>query len=268
MSAADHLVAVSNWDADRPEIAKLPRVGDYRSIDWEKLLQLRPAVMIVQFRADKMPPGLTQRAAELNIRLVNVRNNRLADLYETLDLLGDALSERPKSDAAKSHVQKQLETIHQRVAAQPPVRTLLLRSPTDLASVGGGNFLDELLTLAGGQNVLEGGDNSYPTLDREKLLALDPDVILYLLPGASSQVIEQANANLQSLPQLKAVRAQRVHVLTDSYLLLPGYNVPNIATRFAELLHPPTTQPSASTLYPPPSTLYLLSRASPTEASP
>src|ERR1043166_2750016 len=43
MNAADHLIAVSNWDPDRPEIAHLPRVGDYRTIDWEKLSELHPA---------------------------------------------------------------------------------------------------------------------------------------------------------------------------------------------------------------------------------
>jgi iron complex transport system substrate-binding protein len=238
MGAGEQLVAVSNWDAERPEIQKLPRVGDYRSIDWEKLSTLGPNVMIVQFRADKVPPGLSERAAELGVALVNVKNNRLSDLYETLDVLGDALKQRDKSDAAKTQIKSQLETIQRQVAGKPPVRTLLLRTAGELASVGGGNFLDELLTIAGGRNVLEGGDNSYPTLDRERLLALDPDVILYLLPGASPQVIEQAHASLASLAQLKAVRNKRVHVLTESYLLLPGYIVPNIARRFAELLHP------------------------------
>src|ERR1700733_12229278 len=42
MNAADHLVAVSNWDTNRPEIAGLPRVGDYQTTDWEKLAQLQP----------------------------------------------------------------------------------------------------------------------------------------------------------------------------------------------------------------------------------
>src|SRR6184192_363303 len=37
IGAADHLVAVSNYDARRQEIEGLPRVGDYRTQDWEKL---------------------------------------------------------------------------------------------------------------------------------------------------------------------------------------------------------------------------------------
>ena len=247
MNAGDHLVAVSNWDAPRDEIRNLPRVGDYRSIDWEKLTALKPNVMIVQFRPDKMPSGLAERAAELDIQLVNVKNNQLADLYETLDLLGDALHERAKSDGARSQIKGELESIHQKVASKSPARTLLLRSATDLASVGGGNFLDELLTIAGGINVLEGGDNSYPTLDRERLLALDPDVVIYLLPGASEQVVEQAKRSLAGMTQLRAVRNQRITVLTDDYLLLPGFSVGKISRRLAEEIHPDVITPATTT---------------------
>src|SRR5687768_12849902 len=60
MGAADHLVAVSNWDAENPQTASLPRVGDYRSIDRERLTAIRPDVVVVQFRADKLPPGVTE----------------------------------------------------------------------------------------------------------------------------------------------------------------------------------------------------------------
>ena len=80
MGARDRLVAVSNWDADRPEIAGLPKVGDYRTVDWEKLIELRPDVMVVQFRADKMPPGMEERAESAGIRLVNIRIVRLEDV--------------------------------------------------------------------------------------------------------------------------------------------------------------------------------------------
>jgi ABC-type Fe3+-hydroxamate transport system substrate-binding protein len=65
MGAADHLVAVSNFDADRDQTRGLPRVGDYRTQDWEKLSALRPRKMIIQMRPERLPPGLGGRAQEL-----------------------------------------------------------------------------------------------------------------------------------------------------------------------------------------------------------
>ncbi|MGH7178649.1 MAG: ABC transporter substrate-binding protein, partial [Tepidisphaeraceae bacterium] len=180
MGCADRLVAVSNWDPRRPETDGLPRVGDYRTIDWEKISELHPDVMIVQFRADKLPGiGMTQRAQELGIRLVNVENNRLDDLYRTMEQLGAAIGEPDAARTASDRVRSQLDVVKKRVAGKPPVRTLICRSGTGLDVVGGGNYLDEILQIAGGQNVIPGGENSYPTIDRELLISLDPDVVLH-----------------------------------------------------------------------------------------
>src|SRR5687768_5191621 len=99
MGAGERLVAVSNWDAERPEIAGLARVGDYRTVDWEKLATLRPDVMIVQWRPDKMPPGVAERAAELNIRLVNLRIVYLEEIFTALQTLGDGIGEPVKAAA-------------------------------------------------------------------------------------------------------------------------------------------------------------------------
>jgi iron complex transport system substrate-binding protein len=240
MGAGDHLVAVSNWDPQRPETAGLPRVGDYRTIDWEKIASLRPGVMIVQFRADKMPPGLRGRADEYGIELVNVHNNRLDDVFTTMRTIGDAIGETSKAAEAEKRLRGELDAVRARVAGKPRVRTLIARTHTGLDVVGGGNFMDELLTLAGGENVLGGGDNSFPTIDREMLLSLNPDVVLQVIPGATPQEIEHSKRFWTTVPQVSAVKSGRVYVLTDSYLLLPGYSVAKIADLFARTLHPTT----------------------------
>ena len=238
MGAGDHLVAVSNWDADRPEIAGLPRVGDYRTIDWERIGALRPGVMIVQYREDKMPTGLRQRAASLGVKLVNVKNNRLDDVFTTMRTIGEAIGESSKASEAESKLRAELDAVRSRVSGKPRVRTLVARTHTGVDVVGGGNFMDDLLTLAGGENVLAAGENSYPTIDRERIVTLNPDVVLQVMPGAAPQEIEQARQFWASLPQVSAVRNGRVYELTDSYLLLPGYSAARIADLFARKLHP------------------------------
>jgi iron complex transport system substrate-binding protein len=238
MNARDHLVAISNWDADRPEIAALARVGDYRTIDWEKLAVLRPNLMIVQFAPDKTPPGLAERAADLNINLLNIKINRLGDIFDAFHTIGRAINESDKAARAAVDLSVELDKVHQRIAGRPPVRTLILHSESALAAVGPGTFLDDLLTICGGKNVLADATMPYPTLDREKLLALNPDVVLQLLPGASPQIQAQARDFWSSVPSLAAVRAGRVHILTEPYLLLPGYSVARVAEQFAKLLHP------------------------------
>ncbi len=238
MGAADHLVAVSNWDAKLPEIDSLPRAGDYRTVDGEKIAQVKPSVMIVQFAPDKMPAGLEEKTRGMGIRLVNVRINLLNDIFKTIDQLGDTLDERAKAEAAGKKLHAELEAVRQRVSNEPPVRTLLVHSESDLSCVGGGNFMDDLLTIAGGNNVLSGGDNSFPTIDREQLVSMNPDAVILLLPGESEQVIDHAKEFWANQKAILAVKNNRVYILTESYLLLPGMSAGKIAEQLANCLHP------------------------------
>src|SRR5579862_2476565 len=96
MGAGEHLVAVSSYDAD-PRAASLPRVGDYLSTDWEQISQLRPEIVITQYGDGKTPQGFRDRAAALGIRQVNLRIERLDDVFAALDTLGDACGEREKA---------------------------------------------------------------------------------------------------------------------------------------------------------------------------
>lgn len=238
MGAADQVIAVSNFDADREGTAGLPRVGDYRTVDWEKLSELRPDIMIIQVRPDKLDPGLAQRAEQMNIRLVNVSIYRLEDIFTTIQVIGEAVDRPEEAAAAAKKLRDQLDAVRRRVKGRELARTLISIGESPLSTAGGGTFVDDLLEIAGGKNVIQGGFNSYPTIDREMLLQHDPDTVLQLLPDASQQVMEQAAQFWKSMPQLSAVKRDRVYFLMEWYLLLPGLRVGDVAERFAERLHP------------------------------
>src|SRR5688500_8423286 len=72
VGAQDHLVAVSNYDRGKPPVRDLPTAGDYLTVDWERLGQLRPGVLVVQAREASAPAGFKQRAEQLGIRPVYI----------------------------------------------------------------------------------------------------------------------------------------------------------------------------------------------------
>jgi iron complex transport system substrate-binding protein len=161
--------------------------------------------------------------------------------------LGDAMGEKEKADRAAGELKGRLDAVKKGAAGKAKMKTFLGRGATDLSAVGGGNYLDELLTLAGGENVLQGGENSYPTIDREKLTVLDPEVVILLLPGASEQVVNEAKRFWEQMGEVKAVKGKRVYIWTEDWVLLPGWRVGDLAKRMGEVLHPLTaTAPVAS----------------------
>jgi iron complex transport system substrate-binding protein len=243
MGAGDHLVAISNYDIDREGTRSLPRVGDYQSLDWERLSVLRPDIMIVFMTPDRMPEGLKQRADRLGIKLMNVRTERLEDVFLQWAALGKAVHEEKKAEAAIARLRSQLDEVRKHVAGKPKVRTLIVREKGADGVVGVDNFLNDALEIAGGENVVR--TPGWPSIDREMLLSLKPEVIIQLLPEASPQVVGEAKQFWAALPHVPAVASGRVHILTQWFTLQPGSHLGQTAKMLASLLHPdaPATRP-------------------------
>jgi len=245
MGLGDHLAAVSNFEPDRALTRDMPRVGDYQTTDWERLGALRPDFMIVQISPDRMPPGLLENAKRLNIRVINIKLDRLTDIFTTMTQLGDALSAPQTAMLASITLGRQVEAVRRRSTVQIP--TLVAVGDSGQSLAGPGTYLDDLITISGGHNVASSLNNPYPSADRETLVALKPQVIIQLLPGGSAQLAEKSRQFWLSIPEIPAVRYGRVYVLTDADALLPGFNVGRLADEFNRLIHlqvPAGTQPS------------------------
>lgn len=235
MGVGDHLVAVSHYDTRRPGTANLPRVGDYQNFDWEQLGVLRPDLLIVFMDPQRMPVALRQRAEQLQITLVNCRTERLADIYAEIDHLGQLVREPAKAAMAASELRRRLDAVRRRVASLPPAPTLVVREATGDGVVGRDTFINDILEIAGGVNVVN--NPGWPSLDREMLVSLKPQVIVELLPEASPQVIGQARQVWQTMPAVPAVANGRVYIIDQWWAVQPGVHVADLAEKMAELLH-------------------------------
>jgi ABC-type Fe3+-hydroxamate transport system substrate-binding protein len=249
MGAKDHLVAVSTYDNQRPDVGNLPRVGDYQNIDWEMLQSLHPSAIVIQIQIDRLPAGFSQRAADLHADPVNVTINRLADIDGAMTTLGNAMGTPDLASAATTQMRQRLNAVRSRAAGQPPVKALIVVGDGGDSLAGSDTYLDDLLHLAGGVNAAGGLKTSWPQVDREMLLSLKPDVIIQLMPSPSPQERQQAAAVWKQLPQIPAVAAGRVYVIDNWYALLPGWHVTDLAEQFAQCLHP--SMPTSSTSQPP-----------------
>src|SRR5262249_13629293 len=95
------------------------------------------------------------------------------------------------------------------------------------------NYLNDILEIAGGENVIKPGGSPYPSIDLEMLADLDPQVIFQLLPDASPQVLAHAKELWAMMPNLSAVRNNRVHIFTEPFFIQPSQHVGELAERFA-----------------------------------
>jgi len=240
IGAGDRLVGVSNFDNDREGIAGKPRIGDYQTINWEKLSDLQANVLLLQYAPDRLPAYLQQQCAAMGIRIVNLKLDTVNEICNAMTTLGDAVGDPLRANQAAAALRAKLDAVARSVKGMPTVRTLVVTNDQSLSIAGPGEFLDELLTIAGGRNAADSLGKSYPDVDREMILTMSPDAVIRLVPDGDKkpQVIEQGNTLWQGMPDLPAVKNHRVYVLTEWYGELPGVEIGNLAERFAEVLHP------------------------------
>lgn len=247
IGAGDRLVGVSNFNDDREGTAGKPRIGDYQNINWEKLAGLGANVLLLQYAQDRVPPYIQQKCADLGIKIVDLKLDTIDEIAQGMMTLADTIGRPNRGRTAAMALKAKLDAVRLRVAGKPRVRTLVVTNDGNFALAGPGEFLDELLHIAGGENAAESLGKPYPEVDREMIMSLAPDVVIRLVPDGDRkpQVVQQGDRIWDSLSDLPAVKNRRVYVLTEWYGELPGFRVGDLAEKFADVLHPDTVNPES-----------------------
>jgi len=241
MGAGGRIAGVSNYDRFPPDVARLPKVGGLLDPDVERLLSLKPDLVIVY----DTQTDLKRQLERARIPMFGYVHRDLADITVTMRALGARIGMKTAADAAAARIEQQLAATRARVANRPRPKTLLIfgREPGALRRVdasAGYGFLHDLLELAGGSDVL--GDLNKQSIDMstEMIISRAPEVILELHYGDSLKP-ERFDAERRvwnALPSVPAVRNNRVFLLGGDEFVVPGPRIVIAADRFARALHP------------------------------
>ncbi len=109
----------------------------------------------------------------------------------------------------------------------------------DLYTAGGDSFIAQLIRVAGGEPVSPPTREGWGKMQKEAVVALDPDVVLDLMMHKEGDAFDEDTlAVWKELPTLRAVREGRVYPVRDETVLHPSQFVGDSARKFAELIHP------------------------------
>jgi iron complex transport system substrate-binding protein len=248
IGAGPQVVAVSSYDEFPPDVKKLPRVGALLDPDSERILALRPDLVLLYGSQSSQETQF----ARAKIRTYSYRHGGIATALDTIRELG-ALTGR-QVDAARvvRDVQTRLDAVRASVKGRARPRVLLVfeRQPRTLRELyvsGGRGFLHEMLEIAGGQNVFSDVDRESVQPSTETLLARAPEVIVEVQTRGmleAREVIDEQNV-WSSLTSIPAVRNKRIHILSGDYLVVPGPRLAQATEAFAQVIHGVKAGPDA-----------------------
>jgi len=241
MNAGDRVVGVSSFDRYPPEVAKRERVGALLDPDVERILSLKPDLVVVYGTQKE----LITRLDRAGVARFDYQHAGLADITVTIRRLGQRIGRADEADRLAAGIERDIGAIRTQVAGRPRPKTALLfdREPGSLrgmyASAGIG-FMHDMLEVAGGADAFGDLKRQSLQLSSETLLARAPEVIIEIqrTEGWPPDRIARELAVWKALTAVPAVRTGRVHIIADDRLSIPGPRVAEGARILARVLHP------------------------------
>jgi iron complex transport system substrate-binding protein len=240
VGAFDEVVGVSKFATYPPAVSKLPTLGGWQDPDYEKMVALRPDLVMVD---EGQAPFVADKCKELGLHVLVVKDERVADVYTAITVVGQATGHEAQAAQLLAATREGLARVAKKAEAQPKTRVVLIvdRTPgtlRDLYTATAGSYLAELVDIAGGRVAAPPNTLGYAKLSQEDLLAINPDAILDFTHGAVGRFTGDPLEAWKEMPELKAVRTRQVHEVNEDFVPHASQRMVQTAELFLRLIHP------------------------------
>ena len=227
----ERIVGVVSY-SDFPEQAKrIANIGDNRQIDLERVLALKPDLLVV-WRHGSSERQLAQLRA-LGIPMFHSEPHKLDDIADSLLRLGQLMGTESVAQPAAAALRGQLAALAAQYAGRPPVRLFYQVWDKPLYTLNGGHIVSDAIRLCGGVNIFAAMKITAPVVGIEAVLQEDPEAIF----GSSEQNEPARGINLwKAFPNVTAVRHANLFRLDGNLLNRAGPRMIAGATVLCEQL--------------------------------
>ena len=237
----DRVIAVTDFCEYPKEACQLPSIGGMLNPNMETVVSLNPDLIIHQ-------PGnqrLRNNAISVGIKTLEVRMGNLEEIFESIKIFGDALNCQEQANKLTLQLTTGIAFYQERIKGLPKKDVLLLLGDSsdpgrDLYAAGPGTFLNELLNLSGGKNIIGDSPSRYPKLSKEYIIEKSPEIIIEAGPKSnlSQQEIDLRIQEWNRFPTIKAVKKRQIYFIGANYILIPGPRLLKIIEQFSKAIHP------------------------------
>ena len=218
IGAARQLAGVSSATRDVPCAKGVPVVGDFASVDVEKIVALHADLVVaIPAQAHLVEP---LRHAGIDVELLD--DDSYADIFADIAALGRLTGRAPQAAALNRSLEAQTARLiaGRHFKRTPSVFVALGTGP--IYTCGPTSYIARLIALAGGRNAVTTLPGAYGEYSAEALLRLQPDAIVTDPSVGLNAVLDR-----EPWRSLRAVRSHHVLILHDAALLErpgPRYN--------------------------------------------
>ena len=224
LGAADLLVGVLDGGERPAALATLPSVGHYGQLNIERLLSLKPDLILLW--PGSVGPAQREQLQRLNIPVYVAEPHSLEQLATQVQAIADQLGRADAGRQLAAQLRQRLAELRQRYQRAEPLRVFYQVWNQPLYTVGGGQIISDALSVCGARNVFDELTLPAPQVSIESVLQRDPEVIL---------VGDQAQKDAWRVwPNMAA----RVRLVRDKGLERPSGQMVEAVARLCQVIAP------------------------------
>ncbi|EJL94776.1 ABC-type Fe3+-hydroxamate transport system, periplasmic component [Pseudomonas sp. GM102] len=228
LNSADLLVGVLDAGERPAELKDIPSVGNYGQLDMERLLSLKPDLLLLW--PGSVGPAQREQLKRLNIPTYVAEPHSLEQLAAQIEVIATQLGRPERGDSLAENLRQRLDSLRQRYRRDEPIRVFYQVWDRPLYTVGGGQIISDALQVCGARNVFADLTQPAPQVSVEAVLQRNPEVIL-----ASDQA--QLDA-WKAWPQVTAVAQGQLLLVTDKGLERPSGQMIEATAKLCQLIAP------------------------------
>lgn len=249
LGAGDRVVGVSEFCKYPPEATRRQHCGGWANPNFEVMTALRPDLILIMGKHEQVRRFCRRRG----IACRGLDMDTTDEILQGIETLGHWIGLRESALSMTARIRAQLDEMEGRRPNReqwPRVFVGIGRQPGDfgrLHTISTNGFIAEALRRAGGKNIFDRIEQAYPRISKESLLARRPEVIIELAPDQKNDpgAVHQLKDDWARMSTLPAVQHDRIHILTEDYMLSPGPRLVAITERFRAVLHPSASETSS-----------------------
>jgi iron complex transport system substrate-binding protein len=230
IGAGDRVVGRDEYSKWPDAARQVPSLGPGLRPNVEAVIAARPDLVLLYASQDNRPAAQRLRAAGIMTAAFKV--DSIEQFERTTRLLGRLTRDSARAALVADTVLRTLDSVRTLTASLPRVSVVMPVYDNPLYVIGGGSFMSQLVTIAGGRNIYDSIPQPSPAVTFEDIVRRDPDAVLV---GPERAASTRAHVKWRGL---RAVRSGRVLVLDTSLTLRPAVRLGEGAVSLARLLHP------------------------------
>jgi iron complex transport system substrate-binding protein len=237
------IVGVTQFTTYPAAARKKPSVGSFYSPSLEKILALKPDLVIVG--SEHQDEKISTTLRHFGIPVYRIRPVDLETIYRMIGDLGEITGTRDRADEIVRRMQNQAAAVARRVAGKRPQKVFYQVGVDPIVAVNRHTFAADLIRRAGGRLVTADNPIRYPTYSIEKVIIAAPEVIIIstMSPGTDYQRFKKSWERWKTIP---AVRNGRIYVIESDIVDRPSPRIVEGLARLADYIHGPDNDAAAA----------------------